>query len=297
MRYNAAELRDLYRDGLNISEFIRSRENSSTNTSTVILYAYDVQAGSYTASLRNQDFAAHKVDVGRKLAAIVDQFGPESILDAGIGEATTTVPILAAMNDKPRRILGLDLSLSRLLYARRYLSAEGFGDARLFTGDLENIPLPDGAVDVVVTVHAVEPNHGREEAVLGELIRVARRALIMVEPSWELGSASTRARIERLGYVRDLPGTLERLGHPPNRWEKWGLDINPDNEAAVIVVAKSASGLAATCDFVSPISRQPLLPRPDCWFCPMDGHAFPVIAGIPCLTVDSAVPASKLAEF
>jgi SAM-dependent methyltransferase len=297
MRYNAAELRDLYRDGLNISEFIRSQENSSTNTSTVILYAYDVQAGSYTANLRNQDFAAHKAEVGRKLAAIIDQFDPESILDAGIGEATTTVPILAAMHHKPRRILGLDLSLSRLLYARRYLSANGFSDARLFTGDLENIPLPDGAVDVVVTVHAVEPNHGREEAILRELIRVARRALVMVEPSWEFGSAGTRARIERLGYVQNLADTLESLGHSPSRFEKWGLDINPDNEAALIVVAKPAGGSTPHCDFVSPISRQPLLPRPDCWFCPMDGHAFPVIAGIPCLTVDGAVPASKLAEF
>ena len=57
----------------------------------------------------------------------------------------------------------------------------------------------------MLTIHPIEPNRGREEAILSELLRVARRALVMIEPSYETASAEARARMERLGYVRGLP--------------------------------------------------------------------------------------------
>jgi hypothetical protein len=184
-----------------------------------------------------------------------------------------------------------------LLYARRNLVSSSYKNAELFVGDIENVALSDAAVDVVVTMHAVEPNHGREEPILKELLRVAGRALVMVEPSWELGSAATRARIERHRYVRGLPDILARLGYPAQRVEKWGADINPENEAALIVVDKGAQAPRSTGQFVSPISRRPLARRADCWFCGGDGHAFPIIAGIPCLTIECAILASKLETF
>jgi hypothetical protein len=49
--------------------------------------------------------------------------------------------------------------------------------------------------------------------------------------------------------------------------------------------------------FVSPISGRELVKRDDCWYCPGDGHAFPVIAGIPCLTLENAILVSKLGQI
>jgi uncharacterized protein YbaR (Trm112 family) len=89
------------------------------------------------------------------------------------------------------------------------------------------------------------------------------------------------------------------LGHAPSRVERCPHNSNPLNEAALIVVDKSNASVdgAQPPAFVSPISRRKLVPRRDCWFCPEDGHAFPVIAGIPCLLVDNSVLASKLESF
>jgi uncharacterized protein YbaR (Trm112 family) len=100
--------------------------------------------------------------------------------------------------------------------------------------------------------------------------------------------------MDRMGYVRGLPEALRRLGCAAVRVERWELDSNPLNEAALIVVDKPNAGAGRAPVLVSPISRRPLVQRPDCLFCPDDGHAFPVIAGIPCLTVESGVLVSHL---
>jgi len=296
-QYNAIEIGSLLRQGINIMEWIRGGEGGRENSPTAIAYSYDAQAGSYTAAIADPAVRGLKQRAGVRLAALFDEISPLSILDAGTGEATTLAPALHAMKRRPTHVLGFDISLSRLLFARRRLSSEGDGGAELFTGTLDRIPLASSSVDLVFTFHALEPNRGREEEILRELLRVTRCRLVMVEPSYELGGAATRARIDRMGYVCGLPETLERLGHPARLVERWGLDANPANEAALIVVDKPAKPVESSPLFVSPLSGKPLLRLTDCCYCPEDGHAFPILAGIPCLVSENALLVSKLGEF
>jgi ubiquinone/menaquinone biosynthesis C-methylase UbiE/uncharacterized protein YbaR (Trm112 family) len=296
-KYDAREIRALYDRGENITRWIQVREGADSNSPTAILYSYDTQAGSYVDALRDPAVRALKQDLGRDLGALLDKLAPGSLLEAGIGEGTSLAPVLKHMRMPPARVLGFDLSLSRLLFARRYLAENGFGDVKLFTGELDRIPVASESVDVVLTIHAVEPNHGREEPILSELLRVARKHVVMIEPSYEFASAGARARMDRLSYVRGLPATLNRLNHPARLVEQWPHNANPLNKAALIVVDKGASGAGIEPRFVSPISRGDLVEREDCWLCPEDGHAFPIIAGIPCLTLENAVLASKLDHF
>lgn len=296
-RYDAREICALYDRGENVINFINAKEGTQQNSTSAILYSYDAQAGSYLLQLEDAAHRELKDNLGRYLAAVIDTLRPSSLLDAGVGEATSLVPLLRHLGHKPEHVLAFDLSLSRLLFARRYLNQNGHC-ALLFTGALDRIPLEPDSIDLIVTVHAIEPNHGHEDAILAELLRVARRHLVLVEPSYELASAEGRARMERLGYVRDLPERLRRLGCAPSRIERCPHNSNPLNEAALLVVDKSVSGVDAKVpSFVSPISGRRLVPRPDCLFCPEDGHAFPVIAGIPCLLVENSVLASKLGAF
>jgi ubiquinone/menaquinone biosynthesis C-methylase UbiE/uncharacterized protein YbaR (Trm112 family) len=294
-RYDAREIATLFDRGENVINRINAQEGAQQNSSSAILYSYDAQAGSYVAQLEDPAYRDLKHNLGRYLAAVIDTLRPSSLLDAGVGEATSLAPLLGYLQHKPMHVLGFDISLSRLLFARRYL-ADNRHEAVLFTGTLDRIALETDSVDVIVTVHALEPNHGHEDVMLSELLRVARRHLVLVEPSYEFATHEARARMERLGYVRGLPERLKRMGYAPTRVERCPYNSNPLNEAALIVVDKphAAVGEAKPPTFISPISGRELVPRPDCWFCPQDGHAFPVIAGIPCLLVDNSVLVSKL---
>jgi predicted O-methyltransferase YrrM len=297
-RYDAQEICALFDRGENIIEWINSREGAERNSPTAILYSYDAQAGSYTRQLEEPGVRELKDKLGQYLAATLDELAPNSLLDAGTGEATSLVPILRHLKTKPAHILGFDLSLSRLLFARRHLAENGDNKTVLFMGRLDRVPLASASIDVVLTVHALEPNHGYEDVILAELLRIARRHLILVEPGYEIASAEARARMDRLGYVRDIPETLKRFGYAPCRVERFPYNSNPLNEAALIIVNKHEPASRATApSFISPISGRNLVARRDCWYCSDDGHAFPVIAGIPCLTVENGVLVSKFDEF
>lgn len=296
-KYDAREIRALYDRGDNITRWVQSQEGTDRNSVTAILYSYDAQAGSYIDNLKGSAALALKEGLGRDLGGLLDKVAPDSLLEAGIGEGTSLAPILVHMSKRPSQVLGFDLSLSRLLFARKHLAENGFGNVRLFTGDLDRIPIASASVDVVLTIHAVEPNHGREEAILTELLRVARKHVVMIEPSYEFASAEGRTRMDRLGYVRGLPSTLKRLGCPARVVERWLHNSNPLNQAALIVVDKFPADSGGQPRFVSPVSGCDLVERKDCWFCPEDGHAFPILAGIPCLTIENAILASKLDAF
>jgi hypothetical protein len=292
-----ALIRELYRSGVNISEWVRKHEGDEENSLTAILYSYDAQAGSYVDALRHPDVASMKSKLGEKLGSIFDDLAPETLLDAGVGEATSLAPVMRAMKRPPQSTWGVDLSLSRLLFASRHLSECGIEGVQFFTGCLDNIPMATGSMDVVLTVHAVEPNGGREKQVLSELLRVAGRYLVMIEPSYELGNDATKSRIEKHRYIKGLPDVLKDLGATIVRHERWGLDINPSNEASLTVVRLGNKRQTASSKLVSPISGRPLRRLKDCWYCPDDGYAFPIIQDISCLLAENAILASKLGDF
>lgn len=296
-RYDAREIRAVYDRGENVIEWIRAREASSSNSATSILYSYDIQAGSYLDKLGDAAVSRFHDERGRHIAAVLDALSPRSFLDAGVGEATGLVPTLRHLKKPPKEIFGFDLSLSRLLFARKHLADNNNHGTSLFVGALDRIPLATGSIDVVMTLHSLEPNHGYEEVMLKELLRVARRHLVMIEPSYELASPEARERMDRLGYVRGLQEHLRRLGHPARAIEAWRFNSNPLNEAALIIVDKTNTEREVPPQYISPISGRPLIARDGCWFCPDDGHAFPIVAGIPCLTMQNAVLASKLSQI
>jgi ubiquinone/menaquinone biosynthesis C-methylase UbiE/uncharacterized protein YbaR (Trm112 family) len=297
--FGIQELRREYAAGRNLMELLRRAQSVDKNDETIILYSYDLQAGSYVADLKDPAIADMKRRTGEKLAQILGSLDAQVVCEAGVGEGTTLAEV-AAFAARDMRFLGFDISLSRLLYARRHLHSRDARGVELFTGALGAIPLPDDAVDVVYTFHSIEPNGGREREVLTELLRVTQHHLVLVEPSNELGSPATCEHIERHGYVKNVRATLEAMGCNVVRFERWGLDTEPKNEAALIVVEKKPrpTGFAAKLpSLASPMCRLPLTRRADCMYSEEDGMAFPIVAGIPCLLPNNALVATKLSAF
>lgn len=264
--------------------------------------SYDLQAGSYTAAFNTPEGARLKAAFAEALAPHVE--GYDTLLDAGVGEATTLAPVLERLGSRIE-VYGFDASVSRLLWARRNLAAvEGGGLSQLFVADTAEIPLQNGSIDAVLSVHSLEPNGGRETALLTELLRVAGRRLVLIEPSSIYASQNQIERMRRLGYCMDLPDVLVELGADIALHEPWPFNSNPDNAAEIIVVDIPPPGSAGesrgnaddALQLVAPVSLANLEVVDSGLYSRHDGLYFPVVAGFPILTRNEAVVATQLLD-
>jgi ubiquinone/menaquinone biosynthesis C-methylase UbiE len=293
------KIRSLYTKKQNIMKYLRIKNNTVLNSPEMISYSYDLQAGSYLEKLRDAKFRATRQKIGIKISKIISEFDARSVLEAGVGEANTLYYVMNSEFSKKSRYFGFDISLSRLLYANKYLSKLKKRNSTLFCSELSNIPLEDNSIDLTYTFHAIEPNHGREKEILSELLRVTKNYLVLIEPSYELGSITTKKHIVEHGYCRGIPRIIKRLGHSIRTHELFEFS-DPNNEHAIIIVHKNRKKSLKPVRkniFVSPISHKPLIRYKECWYCKDDGYAYPIINNIPCLLKENAVLVSKLSNF
>ena len=235
------ELRHIYDSGGNVVAALRSAAGTDHNDEDMIQASYELQAESYVAAIKAGQYPSTVQASFDKFARLFDELRPFSLLEAGVGEATTLMNVVSRMAHRPAHALGFDISLARILWGLAYAHEFEVAPPTLFTATLSHIPLADDSIDVVYTSHSIEPNGGREEELLRELHRVTGRYLVLREPSDELGSEATRARIAQHGYVRGVFACCQRLGYDVVRHELWEHDPNPSNQAALIVVRKRST--------------------------------------------------------
>ena len=158
-------MRAAYARGENAMAYARTVAAASRNSTIATLVAYDLQAGSYVAAVRQNP--AQAVRWCAQLAGILRGYTTPggSLLEVGCGESTTLAGVLRLLPAARGAAYGFDLSWSRCAVGQQWLDAEGTS-ARLFVGDLFEIPLADESIDVVYTSHSLEPNGGRELAAL-----------------------------------------------------------------------------------------------------------------------------------
>ena len=190
----------------------------------------------------------------------------------------------------PKTALGFDISWSRCNQGRGWLKYKG-QQADLFVADMFNIPLADSSVDVVYTAHSLEPNGGRERQALQELIRVTKRALVLVEPIFELAPPPAQERMKHHGYVRNLKATAEQFV------AKWLITVcliswNDLNPSGVICIVKSEVLNYKPTTWRCPLTHASLDRGHNAFHSPETGIVYPLLDGIPLLCRDHAVLAS-----
>jgi SAM-dependent methyltransferase len=292
-----SRMQQAYSTGHNAMSVGRDIENTAFNNPLITLLGYDLQAGTYVETRRSSSQVSNLKD--KEIASFIAPYisNTSSVLEVGCGEATRLAGVQLALQAPNLDMLGFDISWSRLKVGCSWLSEHRL-NANLFVANLFNIPLSDSSIDVVYTCHSIEPNGGQEEQALRECFRVARKALVIVEPIYELASAEAQARMGHHGYVTglekhclSLPGKVKYFGLLKN----YGSHLNP---SGVIVIEKNCNAnqkLPSEFGFSCPITGSPLDDLGDILFTRNYGLAYPVLRGIPLLRLEHAVVASKLA--
>jgi hypothetical protein len=107
---------------------------------------------------------------------------------------------------------------------------------------LRDIPLEDNSVDVVLTIHALEPNGGEENVILNELRRVSRKYVILVEPDYLNCGLEQQIRMESLNYIGDLRKVFPKSGLELIECIPLKNFINPYNKASLFILSKDSNG-------------------------------------------------------
>jgi ubiquinone/menaquinone biosynthesis C-methylase UbiE len=279
------KVRRAYRGGENLTELLK-REKLEVN-SLAIEVIYDLQAGSYTQYVEENpeiysQFVSEVSDLIRPLL-----FPHASVLDVGTGEGSTFIPILKKLN-MDIDAFALDISWSRLSYA--LVNSKALPTSIEFAvGNMLNVPLSNGSVDFVLTIHALEPNGGKEIEILKELSRIARKYVILVEPDFNNASHAQKVRMKELSYIGSLDSAVAKSGLRLIQTIPIKNNFNPLNCASVYILKVDTEEQKSNTrlQWVDPIFHDKLheyeggLRNPE-------GLWFPVLRGIPFLRADDA---------
>jgi ubiquinone/menaquinone biosynthesis C-methylase UbiE len=144
----------------------------------------------------------------RALDELVEAAGPaDSVLDVGCGEGVITRAW--ARRRAGARVVGLDRDSSAL---GAHWAASAEPNVSWLTGDAHALPFGDGEFDLVASIEMLEQVADPDRA-LGELARVARRAVLVSvprEPLWRVLNVASGRHVRALG---NSPGTI-------NHWSR-----------------------------------------------------------------------------
>ena len=295
---NLSEVRRAYAKGINITDFLKTKFRSSSNTSEIIEIAYDLQAGSYIDYWQKNTEQANLY--AAELATIPDQHTPEgaSILDVGTGEMTTLTTILNHMNVIPSSIFALDLSWSRIIKGIQFFESnltKQSIEMNAFVSDMSAIPITSNSLDVITSSHALEPNAAKLDKILSELFRIAKQKLVLFEPSYELNSQVGKSRMRRLGYIENLPAIVNNLGGRIIETTPIKNVSNPLNPTVCYIIETNnnhSQGSITKPQFCIPGTNQSLYYDNGFLASAEAGIVFPILDNIPILKLEKAILAT-----
>ncbi|MBO1224048.1 MAG: methyltransferase domain-containing protein [Candidatus Scalindua sediminis] len=299
MRKDLKKMRTLYDEGVNIIKHIKKESQSDKNSSEMITISYDLQSGNYIK--KALEYPEWEDEYSNIFAKVLNQLGEyDSILEVGVGEATTLNNILSRISNVPSGIFGFDISYSRIQYAMNYLKKKNVKNSTLFMGDLFNAAILDNSIDVVYTSHSLEPNGGREAEALSELYRITKKYLVLFEPSHELADSETKSFMEQHGFVKNLYSTAVKLGYKVIEHKlligQDPISVNKNN-TAVLVIEKindfnSVSPSLQEIPLACPITKAPLELIRNNYYCKESLLLYPIADQIPCLLPENAIIAT-----
>lgn len=143
---------------------------------------------------------------------IIIKTNSKSLLEVGAGELTLVAAIIKNLKKYFLDYTGaLDLSLNRLIAGNEFIKKQNLNIDFVVNGDASNLPFPDNSFDIVYTSHCLEQVPHLFLKAVNECSRVAKKYVVLIEPSYELGSEVTKNHIYKKGYIKITSKLLKKL--------------------------------------------------------------------------------------
>ena len=150
---------------------------------------------------------------GTCLKRLYKFFNLNSILEVGAGELVTLDDFLKKIKKKPKKVGAIDISLKRLADGKKNFIKTNRKIDSLARADASQLPFPDNSFDMVYTVHVIEQVPSLYLKIVKELVRVSSNIIILIEPSYEFGSNSSKKNIFKKGYTQIRDSDFKRLDY------------------------------------------------------------------------------------
>lgn len=292
------EAKEVYRRGQNVTKYLRDKFNLTENTSEIIELAYELQTGSYIKIV--EENIERAIQYAKEVGNIFSQYVNEgdSLIDVGAGELTRLTLMLNSANIDLSNVYAFDISWSRLKKGKEFFTENKRNknlEVKTFVADIKAIPLPTSCVDIVTSHHALEPNGQHLPQLLKELFRVAKRKLILFEPSYELNSIEGQQRMDSLGYIKGLEEEVLKLGGTVETIVPIKNATNPlcPTTCYVILPSPDRKDVIHKTSSLSVPGTDLLLHKSENFLMSKDtGLVFPILEDIPILKMQSGILAT-----
>lgn len=293
------DIDELLKKDVNIVSYLTENHKNETSAEDEMI-SYDLRAGQDIKHYHeNPDLY---IKIAEKILSYIEEIGGNSgrIAECGAGEGIVLSEICKNKNCKFSWARGLDISWSRTAYAQSNLiDYENKSiDIDFFVGDFFHLPFKSDSIDVIYTMQGIYGMGGHEETLIKELYRCAGKYLILIEPCYELAGEEAKKRMNRLGYVKNLKGIAESLNFKVVKHELFGLDSNPLNPAAVLIIEKESKMVNYIEDALCcPFTHGDFIKIGNALYCDESKLSYPILNGIACLTRENAIVSSKIMDI
>jgi SAM-dependent methyltransferase len=279
-----------YKKKQNIQLFLK---NKTFSNSEIIKLAYDIQSGSYIKFFKKLNKKKKANVYFPLIKAINDNFkNVKTILDFGCGELTTSSYIFKNLNYKIKKYYANDISFNRLLVGsnelKKKLTKKNYNKFKIFCNSDNNLPFKDNSIDLVLTVHALEPNNQYKYKILNELLRVSKLGVILMEPHYEMSNVKQKKRMIRFDYIRGIERILKSKKIKYHIIKK-KFHLNNLNKSSIFVLKNNLTKKKQRDNFVDPIKKNDLIKKGNFLYSKKTFRAFPIINDIVIFNEDSQI--------
>jgi len=148
----------------------------------------------------------------QKLAGLLNDFEAKEVLEVGCGSGINLMLLRNAGLIPPEvQLSGLEYPVARYLTAESTIQQHQLDVSNLFMADGRKLPLRDNSFDVVFSHYVIEQMKGFESEILSEMLRVARKGVVLFETALYNPTLNQRIYMSHSGYSTDLPQAVRGL--------------------------------------------------------------------------------------